>query len=94
MRHCSASPAIKTELAELKRQLEGSGIKVRGSVLRWCKPALLLLEQSFQIIVEPRHTLGVALLVRSARLRCGLFGYLADVVAQNGDPIGEFSRRQ
>jgi hypothetical protein len=54
----------------------------------------LLLEQSFQIIVEPRHTLGVALLVRSARLRCGLFGYLADVVAQNGNPIGEFSRRK
>jgi len=34
MRHCSASSAIKAELAELKKQLEGSGIKVRGSVLR------------------------------------------------------------
>jgi hypothetical protein len=34
MRHYSASLAIKAELAELERQLGGSGIKVRGSVLR------------------------------------------------------------
>ena len=65
-----------------------AGISDLRTSERW--PTLLLLEQAFQIIVEPRHTLGVAVLVRSARLRGGLFGYLVDVVAQNGNPIGEF----
>ena len=50
-------------------------------------PALLLLEQAFQIIVEPRHTLGVAVLVRSARLRCGLFVFRRGVPLMIGTGV-------
>ena len=50
-------------------------------------PALLLLEQTFQIMVEPRHTLGVAVLVRSARLRCGLFVFRRGVPLMIGTGV-------
>jgi hypothetical protein len=41
-----------------------------------------------------RQPVGVAVLVRGARLRGGLLGDLADIVAQNGDAAGELCGRQ
>ena len=52
------------------------------------------IQKLIELIVLTRKTIGVALFVRGARLRCGLLGDLADVVAHDRDAVGKLRRRQ
>ena len=59
-------------------------VRVNGLL---AQTALLLLQEIFQLLIPDGEALGVALLVRGAGLRGGLFGDLADILAHDRDAV-------
>src|SRR5690348_1339482 len=53
------------------------------------RPPLLLLQEGLQLIVLDRDALGGAFLIRGTRLCGRLLGELADIVAEDGDAVGD-----